>query len=158
MNQNPFSRHIFPWRLFFVAILIALLLACDAKPRRFRIDILSNNPDFEEIVKGFKHEMSALGYVEGRDVSYNLRDHNASFEAIQVAEREILASNDVDLVLALFTEAALVAKEATRDSGIPVVFAYAGIEGSHLVHSIPEPGGAHHRRSFSRSRANQQTS
>ncbi len=40
------------------------------------------------------------------------------------------------------TEPSVTAQAATQGTNIPVVFAYAGIEGSTLVKSVREPGGS----------------
>jgi putative ABC transport system substrate-binding protein len=50
-------------------------------------------------------------------------------------------ADKVDLIFVLPTEAALLAKAATAETDIPVVFAMAGLEGTDLVDSVRQPGG-----------------
>jgi putative ABC transport system substrate-binding protein len=47
----------------------------------------------------------------------------------------------VDLIFAVPTAATVQAKAAVRGTNIPLVFAYAGLEGSDLVESVQKPGG-----------------
>jgi putative ABC transport system substrate-binding protein len=47
----------------------------------------------------------------------------------------------VDLIFVFPTEASMVAKKSAEGTGIPVVFAFANIEGMGLVKSVREPGG-----------------
>jgi len=127
--------------LHLAIFIILFLIGCDANNNKYHIDILSNNPLFEKIIIGFKKQMSAFGYVEGIDIVYNIKDYNNYIDAMRNEDAIKPASKNVDLIFSLFTEATLVAKEATREMNIPLVFAYAGIEESRLVNSIREPGG-----------------
>lgn len=133
------------WLVFIFSFLFTLsFLGCEDSPRHYRIDILCSNPDFEpfaEIVSGFREQMSALGYMEGVNISYQLKDFVSFCDATGNNEGRNGSLNKADLIFTLFTEASVVAKEATKETGIPVVFAYAGIEGGELVNSIREPGG-----------------
>jgi putative ABC transport system substrate-binding protein len=50
-------------------------------------------------------------------------------------------ADDVDLIFVFPTEASMEAKAATQGTDVPVVFAFALIEGMGLVDSVREPGG-----------------
>lgn len=104
------------------------------------VGILSGTDDFLPIADGFKAEMAALGYVEETNIVYRLHQVNADSEALK-RNAEQLVKERVDLILAAPTEASVAAQVAARDSNIPVVFAYAGLEGSQLARGVREPGG-----------------
>ncbi|OGG63738.1 hypothetical protein A3D66_03175 [Candidatus Kaiserbacteria bacterium RIFCSPHIGHO2_02_FULL_50_9] len=76
---------------------------------------------------GFKEKMAKLGYTEGKNISYEYRQANGSFDALDQASREFIGKN-VDIIFATALEAALSAKKETEAAGrtdIPVVFANA---------------------------------
>lgn len=130
------------FRLSWISVMLAAsLLGCDTEPRQYHLEILTGNPDHAEIVKGFKEQMTTLGYVEGREVTYDIAYYETALDARTSIEKKLRESPKIDLFFTLFTEASVIAKEATRDTNIPLVFAYAGIEGSDLVGSVREPGG-----------------
>ena len=126
--------------LVVVIVLIPLLGACAPKPKTYQVGILCGSDAFLEVVAGFKAGMANLGYVEGENVIYDMQALNADPTGEQHAA-ERFVSNKVDLIFAVPTEPAVAAQAATRETGIPVVFAYAGIENSGLVNSVREPGG-----------------
>ncbi|MDY0110917.1 MAG: ABC transporter substrate binding protein, partial [Candidatus Krumholzibacteria bacterium] len=128
--------------LFWVSVMLAVsLLGCDTEPRQYRLEVLTGNPDHAEIVNGFKEKMTELGYREGIEIVYHTEYYVTPHEARAGVEKILRESSNIDLIFTLFTEVSVIAKEATRDTNIPLVFAYAGIEGSDLVSSVREPGG-----------------
>lgn len=125
-----------------VMTLALILSACGAQqpPKVYRVGVLSGLDFVANITDGFKAGMAELGYVEGENVVYDVQRTNIDFEAY----RRILqgfVDDDVDLILAFPSEAALEAKAATAGTDIPVIFAFAQIEGIGLINSIREPGG-----------------
>lgn len=127
--------------LLIVAIVLTPLLgACTPKPRTYQIGILCGSDAFLEVVAGFKAGMANLGYIEGKNVIYDLQALNVDPTGEQRAA-ERFVTNKVDLIFAVPTEPTVAAQAATRGTDIPVVFAYAGIENSGLVNSVREPGG-----------------
>lgn len=125
--------------------LLALLLlpsaACrDKESKVSHIGILVGFPKFSKVADTFKKEMAAMGYVEGENVVYD--QHEVTLDPVE--ERRIVGTfveKGVDLVVAFPTSAALSAKSATRGTDIPVVFAFAGVEGNDLIESVSRPGG-----------------
>lgn len=84
--------------------------------------------------------MTALGYIEGQNIVYDVQHaHSDSVEAQRIARKFV--EDKVDLILAFPTEPSVAAKAATQGTTIPVVFANANIEGSDLVESVQQPGG-----------------
>ena len=94
----------------------------------YHVGILSGLNLFAGIVDSYKAEMTKLGYIEGKNISYDVQKTNRETEK----EKQILATfvkDKVDLIFGFNTEVALEAKEATVGTDIPVVFANAFTEG-----------------------------
>jgi putative tryptophan/tyrosine transport system substrate-binding protein len=121
-------------------ILLLMVAGCGKSPKHYRVGILSGLDFFANTADGFRARMAELGYVEGKNISYDF--HRTNFEPAR--ELEILESfvkEKVDLVLVFPTEVSIQGRIVSDRSGIPTVFANANIEGVKLVKSIREPGG-----------------
>jgi putative tryptophan/tyrosine transport system substrate-binding protein len=106
----------------------------------YRVGILSGLNLFLGIADSFKEELTKLGYIEGKNIVYDLQKTNFETEK----EKQILntfVTDNVDLILGYNTEVALEAKNATKGTTIPVIFANAFTEGNSLIDSIRAPGG-----------------
>ena len=121
-----------------------LLTACGgaAPARTYNIGVLSYSPTLGQVFEGFKAQMAALGYEEGKNVTYIY--HNALEPGPQALEREVkrLMDQKVDLFLTTGTRPTLAAKKAVEGTNIPVVFAPVIMpvkEG--IVESLSRPGG-----------------
>src|SRR5713226_5417323 len=89
-----------------------------------------------EIVKDGLHD---LGYVEGRDIVFEVRWAEGRRDRLAELAAELVALN-VDAIHAFSTPAALVARSATTI--IPIVFSAVGDPvGTGLVPSLAHPGG-----------------
>lgn len=122
-------------------VLTLVLAGCGTslQPKVYRVGIVSGVPAFDAIADGFKAGMAELGYVEGKDISY---DFQASM-ADPAKEQEIVkkfVNEGVDLIFAFPTEPAVAAQVATKGTNIPVVFAMTTLEGINLVNNAREPG------------------
>jgi putative ABC transport system substrate-binding protein len=106
----------------------------------YQVGIISGAEAFVPIADGFKAKMAALGYLEGKNIVYDVQQLNADPKGEKRAA-EKFAEDKVDLIFAFPTGPALAAKTATRGTDIPVVFALAGIEDNNLVQSVASPGG-----------------
>lgn len=107
--------------------------------KMYRVGILSGVDPFIDIADGFKAEMGKLGYIEGKDIIYDMqRSHTDPVLEENIVKKFV--RNKVDLIFAFPTEAAFAAKSATRGTDIPVIFAMAGIEGNNLIDSVRQPG------------------
>ena len=126
-------------------ILIGLLsTACGGvtPAKTYTIGVVNYVASLDQVLPGFKAKMAALGYVEGKNVTYLY--HGVLEPEPQVIEREVksLMNQKIDLFLALGTRPALEAKKAVEGTKIPVVFAPVVTpvkEG--LVESLSRPGG-----------------
>src|SRR5260221_11826028 len=92
-------------------------------------------PYFRGLMQGFKD----IGYVEGRNITFEHRFPNETPERFKSMAAELVALN-VDVLISVGTTSAPYAKNATTT--IPVVFTLvADPVGSKLVDSLPRPGG-----------------
>ncbi len=124
-------------------VLLALLVSgCSQAPKTYRVGILYVTGAFQVISDGFKAKMTELGYVEGKNITYELIE---SPTTATPAEAQVLAKKlvdaKVDLIFAYPTPSMVGAQAATQGTNVPVVFAYANPEQLGLVKSVREPGG-----------------
>ncbi|MBN1585513.1 ABC transporter substrate-binding protein [Candidatus Uhrbacteria bacterium] len=110
--------------------------------RTYRVGIIGGLHFFDEAAEGFRSEMARLGYVEGKNISYD--EELMVSELEKERERAVLerfARDGVDLIFSYPTEVSMAAKKVSDNTGIPLVFSIANIEGTDLIESISRPGG-----------------
>jgi putative ABC transport system substrate-binding protein len=122
-------------------VLALLLSACSAEqPKVYRVGVLSGLEFTATLTDGFKAGMIELGYVEGKNIVYDVQTTNVDIDVYRRILQGFVA-DEVDLILAFPTEAAIEAKAAAAAADIPVIFDFTFIEGLDLVDSVREPGG-----------------
>jgi putative ABC transport system substrate-binding protein len=92
------------------------------------------------ITDGLKAKMTELGYVEGKNIVYDVQATDFDLAKYKSVLQKFVADK-VDAIFVFPTEASLEAKSATQGTNIPVVFNFAFIEGMGLVDSVRAPGG-----------------
>jgi putative tryptophan/tyrosine transport system substrate-binding protein len=108
--------------------------------RPFRIGVLNaawaaSHPT----VEGLKAGLTALGFVDGRDVTFDVRFTEGKLDALPRAA-EALVKSGADLIFASQEAAAQAAKGATNS--VPIVFTLVGDPvGAGLVTTLARPGG-----------------
>jgi putative ABC transport system substrate-binding protein len=119
-----------------------LLSGCGGaqKPKVYRVGVLSGLDFVADITDGLKAKMTELGYIEGKNILYDVQKTNFDMAAYKSILKKFVADK-VDVIFVFPTEASQEAKAATQGTNIPVVFAFALIEGMGLVNSVREPGG-----------------
>jgi putative ABC transport system substrate-binding protein len=129
------------WRAGVIVVLAALLVyGCPPRAARRHIVVLCSTLAFQPILNGLKTQLETLGFKEGANVDFDF--HSIHPPSLATQALASLNGRKPDLIFAYPTEAAVAAQEATHQMpGVPVVFAYAGIEGSRLVDSVRAPGG-----------------
>jgi putative ABC transport system substrate-binding protein len=138
LKSRPVALKLF---LMGVFVLSFLLSSCgENKPKQYRVGILCGVNAFAPVADSLKAEMAKLGYEEGKNIVYDLQLFNADPEGVKRAAKKFVADK-VDLIFAITTDPALVAKKAVQGTDIPVVFANASIEWNDLVESVRKPGG-----------------
>jgi putative ABC transport system substrate-binding protein len=144
MTSNSSFRKKGGWlaMLILIVVISLLLNGCSAKesPKIYRVGVLSALGFFAESTDGFKAKMTELGYVEGQNIVYDVRESNADPAAEQQALEQFVA-DEVDLIFSFPTEASIRAKAVTQGTDIPVVFANTDLHASALVESVRKPGG-----------------
>jgi putative tryptophan/tyrosine transport system substrate-binding protein len=132
------------WMALTWLMVIALLLnGCgSAKPKVYHVGILDGFSFFNPAVTGFKAEMTKLGYIEGKNIIYDVQSTDIDVTAYTNAVKKFVEEK-VDLIFVYPTEASMIAKEGTQGTNIPVVFtlAFTDVKGVNLIDSIQAPGG-----------------
>jgi putative ABC transport system substrate-binding protein len=130
------------YRLIFVLLILLLTMAAcgqDGQSESFTVGVVNLAPVLDPVFEGFKENMTALGYVEGENITYI---YDGPVGQIDLLEETIqgLVDAEVDLILALSTPAALTSQRVTQD--IPIVFApISDPIQSGLVTNLSQPGG-----------------
>jgi putative ABC transport system substrate-binding protein len=143
LGHNRSQRVPNSWTLLVWVVVISLLLSgCGGaqKPKVYRVGVLSGLDFVADITDGFKAKMTELGYVEGKNIVYDVQKTNFDMDAYKRILKKFVADK-VNVIFVFPTEASMEAKAATQGTNIPVVFDFALIEGMGLVNSVREPGG-----------------
>ncbi len=108
-------------------------------PKVYRVGILCSLEFFADIIDAFKEKMTELGYVEGKNIIYDIYMAPVPVGNEQAIRKFV--DDKVDLILPIGTEASMEAKAVAAGTGIPVVFGLAFMEETGLVESVRTPGG-----------------
>jgi putative ABC transport system substrate-binding protein len=142
MSQNKQFKFRQLLLLASLLMLICIFLSgCVEKAQEekvYKVGILSGLNFLADTADGFKAEMSELGYVEGKDIVYDIQEAEAPVGNEHIIKKFV--EDNVDLIFVYPTEASIEAKAVTEETDVPVVFAIANIEGTNLVESIRQPG------------------
>ena len=143
-KDNKYS-HMVTYRglgLLLSVLFIGLFLSScgGAEKKTYRVGVLIGLPFLADVETGFKEGMAELGYVEGENITYDVQIVGFDIATYQSVLQQFV-EDEVDLILVCPTEATIEAKTITTDTGIPVVFTFALIEGMGIVNSVQEPGG-----------------
>jgi putative ABC transport system substrate-binding protein len=132
-------------RWLWVAVAILLWLPthvgeAQKAPRPFRIGVLNaawaaSHPT----VEGLKAGLKELGFVDGRDVTFDIRFTEGRLDTMAAAA-EALVKAEVDLIFTSQEAATNAAKDATES--VPIVFTLVGDPvGASIVTKLGQPGG-----------------
>jgi len=143
-NQKNFQwKYQKGWAVLTWVIVMSLLLSgCGvaSKPKVYHVGILSGLDIFADTADGFKARMTELGYIEGQNIIYDMQKTNND-PAGELRVTKKFVADQVDMIFAFPTSAAVSARDSAQGTNIPVVFANASIEGNDLVKSVQQPGG-----------------
>jgi putative ABC transport system substrate-binding protein len=141
--MNSQRKHQKGWAALTWVIVVTLLLSgCGSvsKPKVYHVGILSGLDIFADTADGFKARMTELGYIEGQNITYDMQKTNNDPAAeLRIAKKFV--ADQVDMIFAFPTGAAVSARDSAKGTNIPVVFANASIEGNDLVKNVQQPGG-----------------
>jgi putative ABC transport system substrate-binding protein len=114
-------------------------LAQPAGMRRVGILVPAPRAGYEDRLEALRGGLRDLGYVEGRNVTYEYRSSEGRYELFPTLVAELVAMK-VDVIVTAGTPAALAAKKATAT--IPIVIgAISDPVATGLVPSLARPGG-----------------
>jgi putative ABC transport system substrate-binding protein len=128
---------------FFALILLALLLAAcsssDEPEQHFTVGLVIPHEITLPIFDSYRLVMADLGYIEGENITYIQKGPPENFiDLLQMPAQ--LVDEDVDLMVVLATEGALLAQGATEDTPIVFIGGDAPVEAG-IVQSLDRPGG-----------------
>jgi putative tryptophan/tyrosine transport system substrate-binding protein len=140
------SKKISLFWILTISILLMLVLVAgyffmtsSKKQKIYHVGVLSGLSFFADTTDGFKTKMTELGYIEGKNIVYDVQKTEVDIASYQRILKKFVADKD-DLIFSFPTEASLEAKSATIGTNIPVVFANAFTDDTGLVESIRKPG------------------
>jgi ABC-type uncharacterized transport system substrate-binding protein len=109
------------------------------QPKVWRIGVLAPVPPMPAMLSAFRDGMRERSYVEGQNLSIDVRWPQGTFEHDPSPAAELVTSN-VDVIVAWATPATIAARRAT--STIPIVMVGPGDPvGSGFIASLARPGG-----------------
>src|SRR5215468_9360885 len=115
------------------------LIARAQQPKVWRIGVLAQVPPTPAMLSAFRDGMRGRGYVEGQNLSIDVRWPQGSFDQDPSVVTELVNSN-VDVIVVWGTPATIAARRAT--STILIVMAAVGDPvGSGFIASLARPGG-----------------
>jgi putative ABC transport system substrate-binding protein len=104
-----------------------------------RLGVLQPGAPPEPLMEAVRDGLRDLGYVEGRNIAFEIRWAEGKADRLDGLAAELVAAK-VDLITALSTPAVIAARRAT--STIPIVFTGVGDPiGTGVVPSLAHPGG-----------------
>jgi putative ABC transport system substrate-binding protein len=138
------TKHISIQRILVLTLLVMFCVfvsGCGKKTQKvYRVGILTSFAPMLSIAEGFKAGMTELGYVEGKNIVYDLQVKDADPEGEKQTVKKFI-NDKVDLIFTFPTGASVTAYRIAQGTGIPVVFAMCGVEGNIPVESVRHPGG-----------------
>jgi len=115
------------------------LAAVAQQPKVWRIGVLARLPLMHATLSAFRDGMRGRGYVEGQNLSIDVRWPQGTFDQDPSVVTELVNSN-VDVIVAQGTPTVIAVRRAT--STIPIVMAVVGDPvGSGFIASLARPGG-----------------
>jgi putative ABC transport system substrate-binding protein len=100
--------------------------------------LILGNADAEAFRREMREGLSKAGYVEGRNVLFDIRSAQGRLDLLPKLAGELVAAK-VDVLVALYTPCARAAQKATQD--IPIVAIVANPVETGLIASLARPGG-----------------
>jgi len=126
------------WGIAFLAFVL-ILEPCWAQAQKvYRIGALVADDQFIPAVDGFKQRMAELGYVEGKNITYDFQNSKGDQDVLKRLA-ETLVQRKPDLIVTSSTTASVPIAKFTQGTNLPVVFLSAG-DPLRLVKSYASSG------------------
>jgi putative ABC transport system substrate-binding protein len=100
--------------------------------------LILGNADAEAFRKEMREGLSKAGYIEGRNILFDIRSAQGKLDLLPELAAELVAAK-VDVFVALYTPCARAAQRGTRD--IPIVAIVANPIETGFIASLARPGG-----------------
>jgi putative ABC transport system substrate-binding protein len=100
--------------------------------------LILGNADAEAFRKEMREGLSKAGYIEGRNILFDIRSAQGKLDLLPELAAELVAAK-VDVLVALYTPCARAAQRGTRD--IPIVAIVANPIETGFIASLARPGG-----------------
>jgi putative ABC transport system substrate-binding protein len=125
--------------LTLLALGAAPLAAKAQQARVYRVGVIHHGGTYDLAVNGLRDGLKELGFEEGKQFIFHLRDAKGDPKAVEAIARG-LEGERVDLIYSVTTTVTLATKRATKS--VPIVF-YAGVDpvAAGLVEQFRKPGG-----------------
>ena len=91
----------------------------------YRVGALVAEDQFVPAIDGFKKKMSELGYLESKNIKYELQNAKGDQETLKKMAQALIEKRP-DLIVTSSTTATVPVAKLTRQSNLPVVFLSAG--------------------------------
>ena len=94
LNKKNFKKL---WVLLSATIIAAMLLSgCGtaSQAKTYKVGVLSGLDAFAPAFDGFKAKMSELGYVEGKNITYDVQSTNVDMEAYTKITKKFVDDKD----------------------------------------------------------------
>jgi putative tryptophan/tyrosine transport system substrate-binding protein len=122
-----------------VFLLSAVIAQAQQASKVHKVGVLLPEEVRPGLIEAFREGLGDLGYVEGKNISIELRNAAGKYERLSALADELLRLK-VDIILAVSTPAAQAVKKAT--AVIPIVVTRIGDPvQAGLVSSLARPGG-----------------
>ncbi len=121
-----------------IVFLMAIAPSGAQAQRVYRIGALVADDQFVPAVDGFKQRMAELGYVEGKNITYDLQNSKGDQDILR-GLAETLVQRKPDLIVTSSTTASVPVAKLTAGTELPVVFLSAG-DPLRLVKSYASSG------------------
>jgi len=124
-----------------LALALPVVSGCASKEYKIGITQIVTHPALDANRQGFIDQMAEEGFVEGENVTY-IYDNPEGDMTLAATIAQKFVSEKVDLILSIATPTTQACAEATKDTGIPVVFgAMTDPVAAGVVESWDNPGG-----------------
>jgi putative ABC transport system substrate-binding protein len=121
------------------ALAVPLATLAQQPPKIRRVGIFQPGAPPEPLMEAIREGLRELGYIEGRNIAYEIRWAEGKLDRLDGLAAELVAAK-VDLITTFSTPLAIAARRAT--STIPIVFTGVGDPvGAGVVPSLAHPGG-----------------
>jgi len=126
------------WGITFLAFML-ILAPCWAQAQKvYRVGALVADDQFIPAVDGFKQRMAELGYVQGKNITYDFQNSKGDQDVLKRLA-EALVQRKPDLIVTSSTTASVPIAKLTQGTNLPVVFLSAG-DPLRLVKSYASSG------------------